>query len=211
LLSLNRLGKYGCDREGEGGEGNPKVLHDGSVLRSTTDHQRVIGILDYQRVLMGKKLPNQPQIQLLVNAAMRWAEAELRESGSLRAAAAWLATGASEPEFRTIGQSQSPGQLSIQDQEAMLTAELKLRWQRGELAAAVFIAPVLYGRNGSAERSLAVRLHAETHDGYCADILMPYRIRIGWRWRGSSRNRVHFSHPVAQESDSRLSDSAVSA
>ena len=160
---------------------------------------------------MGKKLPKPPQIQLLVNAAMPWAEAELRENGNLRAAAAWLATGASAPEFRTIVQSETPHHLSIQEQEAMLTAQLRPRWQNGELAAAVLVAPVLYGRKGSAERSLAVRLHAETQDGYCADILMPYRVRTGWRWRGSSRNRVHFSHPVAQESDSRFSDSPASA
>jgi hypothetical protein len=52
-----------------------------------------------------------------------------------------------------------------------------------------------------------VRLHVETRDGYCADILMPYRIRTSWGRRGSTRNRVHFSHPVAQESDPRFSGS----
>jgi hypothetical protein len=160
---------------------------------------------------MGKKLPDQPEIQLLVNAVMPWAEAELRKNGRLPAAAAWLAAGTSEPEFRIISPSEIPPRLSIQEQEAMLAIELTPRWQKGELAAAVLIAPVFYGRSGSGERSLAVRLHAETHDGYCADILMPYRIRAGWRRRGISRNRVHFSHPVAQESDSRFSGSPASA
>jgi hypothetical protein len=156
---------------------------------------------------MRQKLPKQAEVQLLVNAAMSWAEGELRMSGRFPAAAAWLVTGASEPEFRTIAYSETPQTLSIQQQEAMLAAGLWPRWQAGELAAVVLAAPVLYGRSGSDERSLAVRLHAEAHDGYCADILMPYRIRAGWRWRGTSRNRVHFSHPVAQESDSRFSDS----
>jgi hypothetical protein len=160
---------------------------------------------------MRKKLPDQPQVQLLANAVMPWAEAELRKNGSLRAAAAWLATGTSEPEFRASLQSETPQQLSIQEQEAMLAAELRPRWQNGELTAVVLVAPVLYGRNGSTERSLAVRLHAETRDGYCADILMPYRIRTGRRWRGISRNRVHFSHPVAQESNSLFSNSPASA
>jgi hypothetical protein len=128
-------------------------------------------------------------------------------SGQFSAAAAWLVRGASEPEFRTMANSETSQTLSIQQQEAILAAELRPRWQKGELAAAILIAPVLYGQNGSEERSPAVRLHAEAHDGYCADILMPYRIRAGWRWRGTSRNRVHFSHPVAQESDSRFSDS----
>jgi hypothetical protein len=96
---------------------------------------------------------------------------------------------------------------SVQQQEAVLAAELQTRWQRGELAAAVLVAPVLYGQSGSGDRSQAVRLHVEARDGYCADILMPYRIRTRRGWRGGPRNRVHFSHPVAQESDSRFSDS----
>jgi hypothetical protein len=40
---------------------------------------------------------------------------------------------------------------------------------------------------------------------------MPYRIRTRRGWRGSPRNRVHFSHPVAQESDSRFNDSSPPA
>jgi hypothetical protein len=39
---------------------------------------------------------------------------------------------------------------------------------------------------------------------------MPYRIRAGGRWRGTPGNRVHFSHPVAQESDSRFGCSPAS-
>jgi hypothetical protein len=170
------------------------------------DHQRVIGKFDYQRVEMRQKLPKQAKVQLLVNEVMGWAEAELQKNGQCSAAAAWLLPGASKPEFRTIGHPTDAPALSIQQQEAMLVAELRPRWQRRELAAVILAAPVVYGRNGSAERSPAVRLHAETHDGYCADILMPYRIRSGWRWRGSARNRVHFSHPVAQESGSRFGD-----
>jgi hypothetical protein len=158
---------------------------------------------------MRQKLPKQAEVQLLVNTVMSWVEGELQRSGRFSAAAVWLVTGASEPEFRTMGHPETSQTLSIRQQEAMLAAELWPRWQTGELAAVILAAPVLYGygRSGSVERSLAVRLHAEAHDGYCADILMPYRIRAAWRWRGTSRNRVHFSHPVAQESDSRFSDS----
>jgi hypothetical protein len=171
------------------------------------DHQRVIGNSDYQRVEMRQKLPKQAEVQLLVNAVMSWAQQELETNRRFSAAAAWLVTGASEPELRTMTHSETSQALSIQQQEAMLAAELWPRWQTGELAAVILAAPVLYGRSGSGEHSLAVRLHAEAHDGYCADILMPYRIRATWRWRGTSRNRVHFSHPVAQESDSRFNDS----
>ena len=153
-----------------------------------------------------KKLPDQPQVQLLVNAVMPWAEAELKRHGRFSPAAAWLVSGASEPGFRTVSLPDASPTVSIQQQEAVLAAELKGRWQRVELAAAILVAPVLYGRKGSDERSTAVRLHAEASDGYCADILMPYRIRAAWRWRGTPGNRVHFSHPVAQESDSRFSD-----
>ena len=160
---------------------------------------------------MRQKLPKQAEVQLLVNTVMSWVEAELQKKGRIYVAAAWLVRGASEPEFR---ETEAPDPLqarSVEREEAVLAAELSARWQRGELTAAILAAPVLYGRSGSGERSEAVRLHAEAADGYCADILMPYRIRAQRGWRGAPRNRVHFSHPVAQESDSRFSDSPAPA
>src|ERR1700728_4115737 len=101
-----------------------------------TDHQRVIGNFDYQRVEMRQKLPKQAEVQLLVNAVMPWAEAELQNKGSFNVAAAWLLPGASEPEFHAVEVSDasrmpSPA-LSFEQQEATLTAELRDRWQRGE-------------------------------------------------------------------------------
>jgi hypothetical protein len=160
---------------------------------------------------MQQKLPKQADVQLLVNAVMPWAEAELQKKGRSHVAAAWLLPGVAEPEFRVMESSDATPMLSVQEQETILAAELQPRWQRGELAAAVLVAPVLYGPSGSAERSQAVRLHVEARDGYCADIFMPYRIRTSGRWRGGALNRVHFSHPVAQESDSRFSDSRAPA
>ena len=160
---------------------------------------------------MRQKLPKQAEVQLLVNAVMPWAEAELQKSGRFSPAAAWLLPGASGPEFHPVEVSEATSMSSIEQQEASLTAELRIRWQRGELAAAVLAAPVLYGMRGSGERSQAVRLHVEARDGYCADILMPYRIRARRGWRGGPPNRVHFSHPVAQESDSRFSESPAPA
>ena len=164
---------------------------------------------------MQQKLPKQAEVQLLVNAVMPWAEAELQKSGQFSPAAAWLLPGASEPEFHPVEVSDAAEMASpvpsIEQQEAILAEDLRARWQRGELAAAILVAPVLYGRSGSGERSQAVRLHVEARDGYCADILMPYRIRTRRGWRGGPRNRVHFSHPVAQESDSRFSDSPAPA
>jgi hypothetical protein len=160
---------------------------------------------------MQQKLPKQAEVQLLVNAVMPWAEAELQKRGRFAPAAAWLLAGIAEPEFHPVEASDASPVLSMEEQEAILTTELRIRWQQGELAAAILVAPVLYGRSGSGERAQAVRLHVEARDGYCADILMPYRIRIRRRWRGGTRNRVHFSHPVAQESDSRFSDSPAPA
>jgi hypothetical protein len=97
-----------------------------------------------------------------------------------------------------------PAHLTLAEQEQRLTAALQEGWRRGELAAVLLAAPVLYGRAGQGERSEAVRLHIETPEGYCADVLMPYRVRPAKRWRGQQGNRVHFTHPVAQESDSRF-------
>jgi hypothetical protein len=138
---------------------------------------------------------------------MRWAEARLQETGRIPAAAAWLSSGNREPEFRTGESADDLTARSVAQQEAILVADLRGTWKRGETAAVLLAAPVFYGQSGSGERSLAVRLHVEARDGYCADILMPYRIRTASRWRGRTRNRVHFTHPVAQESDSWFSDS----
>jgi hypothetical protein len=145
------------------------------------------------------KLHTPPEIQLLVNTVMSWAAAQLKTNGRIPAAAAWLPRNTSQPEFRTV---QAGEDLSLEEQERLLAAELEGPWERHELAAILLAAPVLYGRPGSSERSEAVRLHVEAAPTFCVDILMPYRIRAASRWRGNSQNRVHFSHPVAQESNS---------
>jgi hypothetical protein len=160
---------------------------------------------------MQQNLPNLALVQLLVNTVMGWAETQLQEAGRIPAAAAWLLRGDSEPKFRATESAEGVPALSVAEREKLLAIELCGPWQRNELDAILLAAPVLYGRRGSGERSPAVRLHVEAREGYCADILMPYRIRTGWRRRGTSRNRVHFSHPVAQESDSRFSESPAPA
>jgi hypothetical protein len=149
---------------------------------------------------MVPKLHAPPEVQLLVNTVMSWAETQLKTQGRVPAAAAWLPRDSSEPGFRTL--EGLAAEASIARQEDLLAAELQAPWRRNELAAILLAAPVLYGRKGSTERTQAVRLHVEAAAGYCADILMPYRIRAAGRWRSGPRNRVHFSHPVAQESDS---------
>jgi MerR family transcriptional regulator, heat shock protein HspR len=156
---------------------------------------------------MQQNLPNLAPVQLLVNTVMPWAEAQLQEAGRISAAAAWLLRGDAEPKFRAMESAEGLPALSVAEQEKTLAIALRGPWQRDELDAILLAAPVLYGRTGSGERSPAVRLHVEAGEGYCADILMPYRIRNGWRRHGISRNRVHFSHPVAQESDSRFNES----
>lgn len=140
---------------------------------------------------------------------MSWAEKELQEKGQICASAAWLPLGAAEPQFHPFWPPESDPHLSIERQEEKLADELREPWRRGDLAAVLLMAPVLYGKAGSGERSEAVRLHVEASGGYCADILMPYRIRTTGQWRGKPRNRVHFSQPVAQESDSRFSDAST--
>ncbi|MCU1313338.1 MAG: hypothetical protein JWM54_1095 [Acidobacteriaceae bacterium] len=134
---------------------------------------------------------------------MTWAEGELKEHGHLPARAVWLPPAEDDlhvpqPCFA------EPVEDTIQAQEAELTEGLKARWRDGRVTAAAMVAPVLFGKAGTAERTEAVRLHIEALSGYCADILMPYRVRPAPRWRRKQQNRVHFSHPVAQESIPRL-------
>jgi hypothetical protein len=146
-------------------------------------------------------------VQLLVNTVMCWAEAELKMHGRLPAVAAWLPApehDLRDPRVRPQIRLAEHPQETLQAQEAALAEDLKARWQDGEMSAAALVAPVLFGKAGTAERSEAVRLHIEARSGYCADILMPYRVRPARRWGRKQDNRVHFSHPVAQESISRL-------
>jgi hypothetical protein len=95
---------------------------------------------------------------------------------------------------------------TLLSQEAALAEDLKRRWRGSQVTAAALVAPVVFRKAGSAERSEGVRLHIEAPGGYCADILMPYRIRPASAWRRKQQNRVHFSQPVAQESISRLGE-----
>ena len=146
---------------------------------------------------------------------MAWAEGELKKRGRISALAAWLPTSGDDrhgPEVRTQSRNQmragegpeeNAGE-TIEAQEAALITDLSVRWRDGEVAAVALVAPVLFGKASTSERAEAVRLHIEARSGYCADILMPYRVRPALRWRGKHQNRVHFSHPVAQESVSRL-------
>src|SRR5258708_5704416 len=98
---------------------------------------------------MREKLPKQAEVQLLVNAVMPWAEAELQKKGRCDVAAAWLLPGASQPEFHAVDVSDEMAAPSIEQQEAKLTEELRTRWQRDELGAAILVTPILYGRSGS--------------------------------------------------------------
>jgi hypothetical protein len=123
-------------------------------------------------------------VQLLVNTVMSQAEQELKNHGRISGPYSGDPPGAG----RT------------------LTDNVKVRWQHGEVTAAALVVPVLFGKTGSAARSEAIRLHIEARCGYCADFLMPYRVRPGLRWRRNRQNRVHFSHPVAQESIPRLDE-----
>ena len=110
----------------------------------------------YRRVEVVPKLHTPPEVQLLVNTVMSWAEAQLRSDGRIPAAAAWLPRNTLQPEFRSW---QTGRDLSVGEQERLLAAELEGPWRRDELAAILLAAPVLFGRPGSGERSEAVRLH----------------------------------------------------
>jgi hypothetical protein len=144
-------------------------------------------------------------IQLLVNTVMSWAEAELKNHGHIPALAAWLPEAEEDRQRPQMCPAERIDD-TLQSQEAALAEDLKARWRDGQMTAAALVAPVVFHKAGSAERSEAVRLHIEALGGYCADILMPYRVRPASAWRRKQQNRVHFSHPVAQESISRLGE-----
>ncbi len=125
---------------------------------------------------MVPKLHAPPEVQLLVNRVMAWAEEQLKSGGRVPAAAAWLPRDSSEPGFRSL--DGVAAEASIAQQESLLAADLQAPWRRNELAAILLAAPVLYGRKGSTERTQAVRLHVETTRGGSLRLLCrhPYAI-----------------------------------
>ena len=98
---------------------------------------------------MVPKLHAPPEVQLLVNTVMSWAEGQLKTEGRIPAAAAWLPRNSSEPGFRTLGGPEVAAELSIAQQASLLARELETPWRRNELSAILLAAPVLYGRKGS--------------------------------------------------------------
>ena len=146
---------------------------------------------------MVPKLHAPPEVQLLVNKVMSWAEEQLKAEGRLPAAAAWLPRDNSEPGFRTLDGSAPEASIA---QRRACGAELQAPWRRNELAAILLAAPVLYGRKGSAERTQAVRLHVEAGGrtrettGEAARLLADTVCRAGYRaagrWHSGPRNHV---------------------
>jgi hypothetical protein len=138
--------------------------------------------------------------QTLMNTLMDEAQVRLKAEGVFPPFGAWLAAEGAPSLLRRDEDAAMPAR----ERAERLAADLGSRVSGGGVRAAATAADVRFGKAGWGEMANAVRLHIEHQDGYCADIFVPYKIRNSWRQRPGAQNRVHFSHPVAQESDRRF-------
>jgi hypothetical protein len=134
-----------------------------------------------------------------MNTLMDEAQTQLKAEGGFPPFGAWLAE-----DTPSLLRSDADAGVPARDIVERLTADLRSKAGEVGVRAAATAADVRFGKMGSGELANAVRLHIEHQDGYCADIFVPYKIRNSWRPRPGAQSRVHFSHPVAQESDRRF-------
>jgi hypothetical protein len=140
------------------------------------------------------------EAQTLMNTLMDEAQARLKAEGGFPPFAAWLGAEDAPSLLRRDEEAGMPAREIVE----RLTGDLRSKADNGGVRVAALAADVRFGKAGSGDLENAVRLHIEHQDGYCADIFVPYKIRNSWRPRPGAQNRVHFSHPVAQESERRF-------
>jgi hypothetical protein len=83
-----------------------------------------------------------------------------------------------------------------------LRQEVRREVTTGAVRSAAVAADVMIWRNADGDQaSNAVSVHVEHQDGYCVDLLIPYKVRKGLLSRITSKPHVIFRKMVAQESE----------
>jgi len=87
----------------------------------------------------------------------------------------------------------------------LLQRQLRREVEQGAVRSAAVAADVMIWRKADGdEASNAVSVHVEHQDGYCVDLLIPYKVRKGLLSKITSRPTVMFRKMVAQESEAVL-------
>ena len=94
------------------------------------------------------------------------------------------------------------GTMPAQDVVAAVRERLRLEARSGKVRSAAMAADVrIWRREDGNEASNAVSVHVEHQDGYCVDLLIPYKVRKGMMSRLRKKPQVMFRKMIAQEAE----------
>ena len=92
----------------------------------------------------------------------------------------------------------------------LLRAALQQEVASGSARATALAADVrIWRKEDGDEASNAVSVHVEHQNGYCVDLLIPYKVRRGMMSRLRKKPQVMFRTMIAQESDPVIFDEAA--
>jgi hypothetical protein len=92
------------------------------------------------------------------------------------------------------------GTMPAQEVVAAVRERLRLEARTGKVRSAAMAADVrIWRRKDGDEASNAVSVHVEHQDGYCVDLLIPYKVRKGMMSRLRKKPQVMFRKMIAQE------------
>ena len=94
------------------------------------------------------------------------------------------------------------GTMPMPEAVAAIRERLRLEARSGKVRSAAVAADVMiYRRKDGDEASSAVSVHMEHQDGYCVDLLIPYKVRKGMMSRLRKKPQIMFRKMIAQEAD----------
>jgi hypothetical protein len=101
----------------------------------------------------------------------------------------------------TVRRLESEGGAATKQAVALLKEKLRCEVETGSARSAAVAADVMIWRKADGdEASSAVSIHVEHQDGYCVDLLIPYKVRKGLMSRLRKKPQVMFRKMIAQES-----------
>jgi hypothetical protein len=135
--------------------------------------------------------------QALLKTIMPAAQASLEEREGFVPIAALVAL---DGTVRVV--SRGLQEMPTKESVDMLREQLRNEVKDGAVRSAALAADVMIWRSKDGdEASNAVSIHVEHQNGYCVDLLVPYKVRKGMMSRLRRKPQVMFRKMIAQESE----------
>ncbi len=147
---------------------------------------------------MGKSLSqSETDLQLLLREIMPITQERLQQSNGFLPVGVLVEV---DGTVRRVGSAAGP-ESAAKEAVALLREELRHAVENGSVRSAAVAADVrIWRRKDGQEASNAVSVHVEHQDGYCVDLLIPYKVRKGLISKLTSKPHVIFRKMIAQES-----------